>query len=49
MNLMKILGHKRLDMVLEYVDMCGEDLKVKFDECNPLAQFAKGEGVRMRR
>jgi hypothetical protein len=28
---------------------CGEDLKVKFDDCNPLSQFAKGDGVKMRR
>jgi len=49
LNLKAILGHNTLAMVLEYVEMCGEDLKVGFDECNPLAKFAKGEGVKMRR
>jgi len=48
MSLKSILGHKTLTMVLEYVDMCGEDLKVKFDDCNPLAKFAKGDRIIMR-
>ena len=48
MNLKSILGHKTLTMVLKYVDMYGTDLKVKFDECNPLGDFVKGNRVKMR-
>ena len=48
-SLMKILGHKTLHMVLEYVDMCGEDLKVGFNDYNPLRDFAKSERVKMRK
>ena len=49
MALMSILGHSSLNMVLEYVEMYGDDLKVNFNECNPLADFAEGERVTMRR
>jgi len=49
MTLKSILGHKTLTMVLEYVDMYGEDLKKGFDDCNPLAEYAKGDRVSMKK
>ena len=49
LQLKSILGHKTLTMVLKYVDMYGDDLKVGYDDCNPLATFGKGEPVKMRR
>jgi len=47
-RLQKILGHKRLDMVLKYVDMYSKDLQKDFDSFNPLSAFAKGEHVSIR-
>ena len=35
-RLQKILGHKTLDMVKEYVNMFGQDLRQDFDTFNPL-------------
>ena len=49
MALKSILGHKTLAMVLEYVDMYGDDLKKGFDECNPLAEYATGERVSLKK
>jgi len=40
-RLQKILGHSSMEMVREYVNMFGEDLKEDFEQFNPLNQFAK--------
>lgn len=48
LRLQKILSHKKLDMVLEYVDMYGSDLQKNFDDYNPLSAFAKGEHINMK-
>lgn len=48
LRLQKILGHKKLDMVLEYVDMYGRDLQKNFDNYNPLSAFAKGEHISIK-
>jgi len=49
-RLQKILGHKSMDMVREYVNMFGEDLKENFEEFNPINQFKNGnnESIKMR-
>ncbi len=47
LRLQRILGHKKLDMVLEYVDMYGKDLQRNFDEFNPLSDFTKGNHLSM--
>ncbi len=49
LRLQKILGHKNLDMVLEYVDMYGDDLQKNFDEYNPLSDFAKGKHIVLKK
>jgi len=49
MALKSILGHKTLTMVLEYVDLYGDDLNDGFDEYNPLSAYAKGERVSMKK
>ena len=38
-RLQKILGHKNMEMVREYVNMFSEDLKEDFEKFNPLNQF----------
>jgi integrase/recombinase XerD len=38
-RLQKILGHKSLDMVREYVNMFSDDLKEGFEKYNPLNEF----------
>ena len=38
-RLQKLLGHKSLDMVKEYVSMFSEDLKEDFEQYNPLNEF----------
>jgi len=38
-RLQKILGHKSMEMVRNYVNMYGEDLKDDFEEYNPLNNF----------
>jgi len=38
-RLQKILGHKSMEMVREYVNMFGEDLKDNFERYNPINQF----------
>ncbi len=40
-RLQKLLGHKSLEMVKEYVNMFGQDLKEDFEEFNPLNEFSK--------
>lgn len=48
-RLQKILGHKSLEMVKEYVNMFGTDLKENFEEFNPLNEFSKsGDYIKMR-
>jgi integrase/recombinase XerD len=48
-RLQKMLGHKSLEMVKEYVNMFGEDLKEDFEEFNPLNEFSKNKGyIKMR-
>lgn len=47
-RLQKILGHKDLKMVLEYVDMYGADLQVNFNSYNPLSSYAKGEHMSLK-
>jgi integrase/recombinase XerD len=48
-RLQKMLGHKSLEMVKEYVNMFGEDLKEDFEEFNPLNEFSKNkEYIKMR-
>ncbi len=39
-RLQKMLGHKSIDMVKEYVNMFGRDLKDNLEEYNPLNNFA---------
>lgn len=48
LRLQRILGHKKLDMVLEYVDMYGKDLQKNFDTFNPLSDFTKGEHISLK-
>lgn len=48
LRLQRILGHKNLDMVKEYVDMYGEDLKIDFDVFNPLSAFSKGSHISLK-
>ncbi len=48
LRLQRILGHKNLDMVKEYVDMYGEDLKIDFDVFNPLSAFTKGSHISLK-
>ncbi len=48
LRLQRILGHKKLDMVLEYVDMYGKDLQKNFDEYNPLSDFVKGKHISIK-
>ncbi|MFW5988021.1 MAG: hypothetical protein ACOCQA_01130 [bacterium] len=38
----KILEHSSMEMVRNYVDMYGEDLKDNFEEYNPINQFSNG-------
>ena len=38
-RLQKILGHKNMEMVREYVNMFSEDLKEDFEKFNPINQF----------
>lgn len=47
-RLQKILGHKDLKMVLEYVDMYGADLQINFNSYNPLSSYAKGEHINLK-
>ncbi|MFW6026722.1 MAG: tyrosine-type recombinase/integrase [Candidatus Woesearchaeota archaeon] len=39
-RLQKILGHKSLEMVKEYVNLFSDDLKDNFEEFNPINQFS---------
>ncbi len=39
MQAAKYLGHNSLEMVKEYVNMFGEDLKENFEKFNPINQF----------
>lgn len=48
-RLKTILGHSSLDMVLEYVEMYGSDLQQNFDDFNPLAAYAKGNSLKIRK
>lgn len=48
LRLQRILGHKKLDMVLEYVDMYGKDLQKNFDLFNPLSDFSKGSRMSLK-
>lgn len=41
-RLQKILEHSSMEMVRNYVDMYGEDLKDNFEEYNPINQFSNG-------
>ena len=38
-RLQKILGHKSLDMVRNYIELFGNDLKRDYDKFNPLSNF----------
>lgn len=38
-QLQRILGHSTMKMVNRYINMTGEDLKIRFNECNPLEQL----------
>ena len=49
LSLKALLGHRTISTTLKYAEMYGEDLKIGFNECNPLATFGKGECVKMRR
>lgn len=40
LRLQKILGHRTLDMVREYVELFGADLKRDYDKFNPLSNFS---------
>lgn len=42
-RLQKILGHRSLDIVKEYVNMFGDDLKKGFEDFNPLNEFSKSK------
>ena len=40
-RLQKLLGHKSMEIVKEYVNMFNEDLQKDFNTFNPLEKFAK--------
>jgi len=40
-RLQKLLGHKSMEIVKEYVNMFNTDLQRDFDEFNPLEKFSK--------
>ena len=42
-RLQRILGHSSMDIVREYVNMFGDDLKRDFDTFNPLEEFGEGK------
>ena len=46
-RLKSLLGHSTLDMVKEYVDMFGSDLKKDFDKFNPLDNFSEYQAERV--
>lgn len=51
-RLQKLLGHRSLDMVREYVNMFGDDLKKDFDEFNPLNKYVEcnqGDLIQMKK
>jgi integrase/recombinase XerD len=43
-RLQKILGHKSIEIVKEYVNMFTNDLKQDFDDFNPLENISKNKG-----
>lgn len=49
-QLQRILGHSSMKMVNRYINMTGEDLKIRFNECNPLEQLQtnKKEHISMK-
>lgn len=44
-RLQKLLGHSSLDVVKEYVNMFGADLKKQFDEFNPLESMYRSQNL----
>lgn len=50
-RLQKTLGHSSMDMVREYVNMYGDDLKEKFEKFNPINNFNNGnkDSIQMSR
>jgi len=44
-RLQKILGHRSLDMVRQYVNMYGNDIHRDFDRFNPLDNYLGGSGA----
>jgi len=40
-RLQKLLGHKSMEIVKEYVNMFNADLQKDFNEFNPLEKFSK--------
>ena len=49
LTLQKMLGHKTLAMVLEYVEMFDVDVKRQYDKHNPLEQFAQGDVIKIKK
>jgi len=44
-RLQKLLGHSSLDVVKEYVNMFGADLKAQYDTFNPLESMYRSQGL----
>jgi len=47
-RLQKMLGHSSMEIVREYVNMFGDDLKRDFDIFNPLEEFTKSKGEHIK-
>lgn len=47
-SLQKILGHSSLEMVKEYVNMFGEDIRQDYDKYNPLDVFMNTKYISIR-
>ncbi len=48
-SLQKMLGHASLEMVKEYVDIFGEDLRRDYDKYNPLNNFTNKKYISMKK
>ena len=49
-RLQKLLGHKSMEIVKEYVNMFNADLQKDFNEFNPLEKFSRiNKNISMRK